>query len=111
MLAGLEFDCACRERLDTALLSFMALEEKRRRRQAMLGARHERDTIVVLLALLNEVNEIGVNEPDTTVFDEMAQLFEDIAEAAKRGAAEIREASDVPPAADVPAPLRTRRPA
>lgn len=96
VLAGLDLDCTCRERLDAALSAFVALEEKRGARQALMEARHQRETIVALLGLLSEIDEIGFTEPDTSVFEEIALLFEDIGRAAQCGAAAIRTAAAAP---------------
>lgn len=91
VLSGL--DCECRERLDRALETFVSLEEKRNRRQALGDARHQRDIIVALTALLEEIDEIGLGEPDESVFEEIALLFEDIALAARAGAEAVRKVS------------------
>lgn len=91
VISGLDLDCPCRERLDAALRAFAALEEVRETRQAVLDARHQREVIAALLGLLSEIDEIGFYEPDTTVFEEIAMLFEDIGRAAQSGAAAIRK--------------------
>lgn len=96
VISGLDLDCHCRERLDAALLAFATLEEKRGARQALMEARHQREVIVALLGLLSEIDEIGFTEPDTSVFEEIACLFEDIARAAQHGAAAIRNLATIP---------------
>lgn len=92
LLAGLDLDCACRERLAEALTRFAELDERRARRDGLQRARDERERIEGLLGLLAELHEIGAGEPDTSVYKELERLFLDIAEAAARGAAAMRAA-------------------
>ena len=49
------------------------------------------EVIAALLGLLSQIDEIGFYEPDTTVFEEIAMLFEGIGRAAQSGAAAIRK--------------------
>ncbi len=76
-----------------ALEAFVSLEEKRNKRQALGDARHQRDIIIALIALLEEIDEIGLSEPDESVFEEIVLLFEDIALAAQAGAEAVRKVS------------------
>ena len=52
------------------------------------------EVIAALLGLLSQIDEIGFYEPDTTVFEEIAMLFEGIGRAAQSGAATIRKIID-----------------
>jgi hypothetical protein len=90
LLDGVDLDCACRARLDDALTRFTDLERLRERRQLLADARHQVVRIGALLDFLKELDELGFNEADRTVFAEVAQLFEDVAEAARQGAADAR---------------------
>jgi hypothetical protein len=90
LLDGVELDCSCRARLSDALGRFADLERLRERRQLLADARQQVARIAALLDFLRELDELGFNEADRTVFAEVAQLFEDVAEAAARGAADAR---------------------
>ncbi len=94
LLDNIELDCACRERLDTAIERFAELEEFRVRRHALAAARHERLRIASLLHLLEELEELPVTEPDESVFQELAELFDEVIQAARRGEALLRGLSD-----------------
>lgn len=90
LLDGVDLDCSCRAKLDDALTRFADLERLRERRQLLADARQQVAHIGALLDLLKELDDLGFNEADRTVFAEVAQLFEDVAEAARRGAADAR---------------------
>jgi hypothetical protein len=90
LLSGVDLDCACRAKLDDALARFANLERIRERRQLLSDARQQVARINALLDFLKEVDDLGLNEADRTVFDEVAQLFEDVASAARQGAADAR---------------------
>ncbi|MFP1632270.1 hypothetical protein ACLB6G_11070 [Zhengella sp. ZM62] len=91
VLSGVDLDCACRERLIEALSSFNAMERMRHRRARLNDARNQVAGILSLLDLLGELDSVGFQESDRSVFEEIAHLFEDVAEAARRGAADMRE--------------------
>lgn len=90
ILSGVDLGCACRERLSEALNAFGAMERLRHRRARLDDARSQVAGILSLLNLLGELDSIGFQEADGSVFDEIAHLFEDVAEAAHRGAADMR---------------------
>jgi hypothetical protein len=91
LLSGVDLDCACRAKLDDALARFADLERIRERRQLLSDARQQVARINALLDFLKELDDLGLNEADRTVFDEVAQLFEDVAAAARQGAADARQ--------------------
>ena len=82
-----ELDCECRARLDDALARFGALEQQRMRRQQLALARQHRERIKAILDFLQEVDHLMVNEPDGSVYGELALLFEEISVIATEGAA------------------------
>jgi hypothetical protein len=82
-----ELDCECRARLDDALARFGALEQQRARREQLAAARQHRERIKAILDFLQEVDHLMVNEPDHSVYGELALLFEEISVIATEGAA------------------------
>ncbi len=90
ILSTVELNCRCRTRLEGALDRFTALEHRRQARKALSHAREQRDQIVARLALLAEVDELTEQEPDITVFDEIATIFDEVAAAATDSAKSIR---------------------
>lgn len=87
-LAGL--DCGCRDKAEAVLDGIDADEDARARAGALADARGMRDAIVLVLALLGEVDEIAADEPDRSAFAELADLFEDAAGFAAAGAEAMR---------------------
>ena len=90
VLRTVELDCTCRARLDDALARFATLEARRQARRDLSEARHQRDLIAGLVALLADLDEVATDEPDASVFGELAHLFDDAAVAAREGAAALR---------------------
>jgi hypothetical protein len=94
LVSTLDLDCECRKKLDTALQRFEALENRREIRRLLLDARQQADRISALLDFAGELDTITTEEQDITVFDEIVLLFEEMKNAAARGAedmARIRE--------------------
>ncbi|MCB8821486.1 hypothetical protein [Microvirga rosea] len=89
VLTGLDLDCRCRSKVDAALERFEALETRRQLRGLILDAKHQADRIAALLELVGELDTISMDEPDLSVFREIALLFEDIRAAAARGAEDM----------------------
>jgi hypothetical protein len=89
--AGL--DCRCRETANDVLDKVGAEEDLILRAGGLADARKMRDAIVVVLALLGELDELMPDEPDRTTFHEIAGLFQDVAEFASWGAAAARRAA------------------
>lgn len=87
VIDSVELDCECRARLDDALARFGALEQQRMRRQQLTLARQHRERIKAILDFLQEVDHLMVNEPDGSVYGELALLFEEISVIATEGAA------------------------
>lgn len=102
VLSGVDLDCACRERLIEALSSFNAMERMRHRRARLNDARNQVAGILSLLDLLGELDSVGFQESDRSVFEEIAHLFDDVAEAARRGAADMRDLAAADGAAGEP---------
>ncbi|MEX0955169.1 MAG: hypothetical protein WDZ83_08160 [Rhizobiaceae bacterium] len=85
-LAEAGLDCRCEETAN-AVLDRIGKEGDRASREVALGeARKMRDAILILLTLLGELDEITVDEPDKTSFQEIAGLFRDMADFAAHGA-------------------------
>src|SRR5690606_9387399 len=82
--AGLDRNCreAANDLLDRAGLE----EDLVRRAAGLADARKMRDAIVIVLALLGELDELMPDEPDRSAFHEIACLFDDIADFAAHGA-------------------------
>ncbi|RWN50533.1 hypothetical protein [Mesorhizobium sp.] len=59
----------------------------------LADASRMRDFIVIILALLEELDSLTPEEPDRSVFHEHAGLFDDIAEYPGFGAAAARRAA------------------
>ena len=54
-------------------------------------AEEGRRIVLSLLDLLGELDSVGFQESDRSVFEEIAHLFDDVAQAARRGAADMRD--------------------
>jgi hypothetical protein len=89
--AGL--DCGCRDAADAMLKRIGAEEGLARRAEGLANARRMRDAIVIVTALLGELDELTPEEPDRTAFHEIASLFQDVADFASRGALAARQAA------------------
>ena len=96
VIDSVELDCECRARLNEALARFSALEEQRAMRQQLVLARQHRERIKAIVDFLQEVDDLMVNEPDRSVYTELAMLFDEVAfiateaAAAMHGLAELR---------------------
>jgi hypothetical protein len=85
-LAEAGLDCACRDTAN-AILDRIDEEGDRVTREAALGeARKMRDAILIVIALLGELDDLTVDEPDKTAFREVAALFRDLSDFAAHGA-------------------------
>ncbi|WP_292115884.1 hypothetical protein [Mesorhizobium sp.] len=87
--AGL--DCACRSKLDETLSRFARLEIAPAAREHLTNARHQRAHIETILLFLQDLDEIGETERDSSVYLDFALLFDDIATIAKDGALSMRQ--------------------
>ena len=90
VIGDVALDCDCRQRVDDALERFAVLEQHRIDRRHLLSARQHRATIAALVELLADLDDVGWQEADRSVFAELALLFEDIARHALAGAAELK---------------------
>jgi hypothetical protein len=90
LLAGIELDCDCRKRLDSAVARYAQFTDMRRRKLALSGARERALRISGLLDLLKDLDDLPLADPDLSVFDEMADLFRDAACAASEAETLLR---------------------
>lgn len=97
VIDSVELDCECRARLNEALARFSALEEQRTMRQHLVLARQHRERIKAIVDFLQEVDDLMINEPDRSVYTELALLFEEIASIATEGAASMHSLADLRP--------------
>ena len=89
--AGL--DCNCREAANDMLDRAGLEEDLLRRASGLADARKMRDAIVLLVALLGELDDLMPDEPDRTAFHEIAGLFNDVGDFAAYGAEAARRAA------------------
>lgn len=92
-LSEANLDCGCREAANEMLDQVGAEAELVRRADALVDARKMRDAIALVLALLGELDDLMPDEPDRSAFDEIAGLFQDVADFAAFGAAAARRAA------------------
>jgi hypothetical protein len=95
IIEGLDLDCECRSKLDGALQRFQALEDRRQVRRLILDARHQVERIAAFLDFARELDELTSEEPDHSVFEEIAVLFDGMKEAAAKGSRDMRTAGRV----------------
>ncbi|WP_406857073.1 hypothetical protein ABEG18_05410 [Alsobacter sp. KACC 23698] len=90
VLRTVDLDCACRARLAEALTRFAQLEARRQARRELEDSRRQRDLIAGIMTLMSDLDEIASDEADASVYAELAHLFDDVAEAARKGASALR---------------------
>jgi hypothetical protein len=90
VLQTVELDCACRARLTDALARFAELEARREAWRELAESRRQRDLIAAIISLMSDLDEIACDETDSSVYGELAYLFDDVAEAASNGASSLR---------------------
>jgi hypothetical protein len=83
-------DCECRSQLDKALDRFAAMERRRTMRGDLSYACNQRRKIESLLLFLQDLDDLKATEQDCSVFQDIALLFDDIANAAREGADAMR---------------------
>ena len=86
-------DCSCQETANKMLDRVDAEDELVRRGSGLADARRMRDAIVIVLALLGELDELMPDEPDGSAFMEIADLFDDVSGFAAAGAQAARKAA------------------
>ena len=91
-LSEANLDCGCRDAANEMLDQVDGEAELVRRADALVDARKMRDAIVLVLALLGELDALMPDEPDRSAFDEIAGLFQDVADFAAFGATAARRA-------------------
>ena len=92
-IAEARLDCGCRETANDVIDRIGAEEDLIIRADGLAEARKMRDAIVMVLALLGELDELMPDEPDRTAFHEIASLFRDVADFASFGAEAARRAA------------------
>ncbi|MCV0396743.1 MAG: hypothetical protein K5872_22440 [Rhizobiaceae bacterium] len=92
-IAETGLECGCREAADDMLDRVGAEDDLVRRAAGLADARKMRDAIVVVLALLGELDDLMPDEPDRSAFFEIAGLFQDVADFAAYGADAARRAA------------------
>lgn len=97
LIEGVDLDCECRTRLNDALARFATLEHRRMLRQHLVRARQHRERIEAILGFLQEVDELVATEPDTSVYRELALLFEEVAVIAREGASAMNRLAVLSP--------------
>jgi len=90
LIGNVALDCDCRQRVNDALERFAVMEQHRIDRRHLLSARQHRATIAALIELLADLEDVGWQEADRSVFSELALLFEDVARHALAGAEDLR---------------------
>ncbi|KIZ48226.1 MULTISPECIES: hypothetical protein [Rhodopseudomonas] len=102
-------DGHCRDMLCSAFDRFLNLEARRLSKRFLHRARDQKQRIVATLALMAELDGLGEDEADRSVFAEMAQLFDEISLTAVAGSAALREMDRVKSefAAEEPEKLET----
>lgn len=86
-----QLDCECRSKLDETLSRFARLEIGPAAREHLTNARHQRAHIEAILLFLQDLDEIGEAERDSSVYLDLALLFDDIATIARDGALSMRQ--------------------
>ncbi|MCC0056745.1 MAG: hypothetical protein H6883_11475 [Rhodobiaceae bacterium] len=89
-LAESGLDCKCQKVAQDLLDRIRSEQEMIRRTAGLADAVRMRNAIGSVLDLLDELDALLPNEPDRSAFNEIADLFEDIAELAIAGAAAAR---------------------
>ena len=89
--AGL--DCGCRDAAEAMLERIGAEQGLACRAEGLANARRIRDAIVIVTALLGELDLLTPEEPDRTAFHEIASLIQDITDFASCGASAARLAA------------------
>ena len=89
-MKNVRFDCECRSQLDEALDRFAVMERRRTMRGDLSDACSQRRKIEAILLFLQDMDDLEATEQDYSVFKDVALLFDDIADAAKRGSEAMR---------------------
>ncbi len=87
--------CPCQARVEEALDRISHMRQWHQRTAALREARESRNSIICLLELLAELEELTEAERDLSAFEEAAVLFEDIAAAATAGALAARRVGSI----------------
>lgn len=81
-LAEAGLDCRCEDQAERIVVRI----DEIRRAGALKEARWTRDSIAIVMVLLAELDELTTEESDLSAYGEIADLFEDLANYAGRGA-------------------------
>lgn len=92
-IAEAELACDCRQAAEAALDRADTENDLLRRAEGLADARRMRDAIVLVLALLGDLDELLPDEPDRSAFEAIADLFQDVRDFATYGALATRRAA------------------
>ncbi|RWN56707.1 hypothetical protein [Mesorhizobium sp.] len=92
-VAGAALDRECAKSANSMPDHVGSEDDLVRRVGGLADARRMRDAIVLVLALLGELDELMPDEPDRSAFHEIADLFQDISEFAAFGVKAARQAA------------------
>lgn len=92
-MTGAALNCQCPKAANSMLDHFGSEDDLVRRAGGLADARRMRDAIVMVLALLGELDELMPDEPDRSAFHEIADLFQDVSEFASFGMKAARQAA------------------
>lgn len=95
VLANIELDCSCKERLDEALDRYDTLDRKREYRRYLLDARLQKEKIESLIVFLEELDRHNSETPDIALFSDFECIFTDIRNAAEEGISASKHISDM----------------
>lgn len=84
-------DCACREKVESALTRMEHMERRKEQKRLLAAAHDQQHKIAALLGLLYDFDTITGVDPDPGLLAEASLLFDDIAAAAADGSAQLRE--------------------
>lgn len=88
-IAAAGLDCGCQDAANDMLDRVDRDDRLARRTSGLADARKMRDAIVLVLALLEELDDLMPDEPDRSALHEIAGLFRDVADFATHGAASV----------------------
>lgn len=95
ILANIDLDCSCKERLNEALDRYDTLDGKREYRRYLLDARLQKEKIESLIVFLEELDRHNNEKPDIALFSDFQCIFTDIKNAAEEGISASKHISDM----------------
>lgn len=95
ILANIDLDCSCKERLNEALDRYDTLDGKREYRRYLLDARLQKEKIESLIVFLEELDRHNNEKPDIALFSDFQCIFTDIKNAAEEGISASKHISEI----------------